>query len=225
MTVGGEPFLVQNGLRQGCTIAPTLFILLVIDSWLSRCHVAGVEVQFKLGGKLVEERTRRPNSFVLSECFFVDDTALVCSCREDMVLAARTFDEIATKYGLTLSVPKTKLLVAGLGLANDDLAPLELNGGVVEVVNQFKYLGSLVEACGGVVGEVGCRIVQASKAFGSICVCCIRLDIGDQADGVPICSVGSVAVWCGNLGPAPRGWLVSWTSFTDAVSVAFWVYK
>ena len=103
MTVGGEPFLVQNGLRQGCTIAPTLFILLVIDSWLSRCHVAGVEVQFKLGGKLVGERTRRPNSFVLSECFFVDDTALVCSCREDMVLAARTFDEIATKYAWSYS--------------------------------------------------------------------------------------------------------------------------
>ena len=41
VTVGGgrsEPFLVQNGLRQGCTIAPTLFILyfgLVIDSWFS----------------------------------------------------------------------------------------------------------------------------------------------------------------------------------------------
>ena len=67
-----------------------------------------------------------------------------------------------TEYGLTLSVPKTKLLVVGLGLTNDDLAPLALNGGavveVVEVVEHFKYLGSLVEAYGGVVDEVGCRI-------------------------------------------------------------------
>ena len=31
----------------------------MIDSWLSRCHIADVEVQFKLGGKLVGERTRR----------------------------------------------------------------------------------------------------------------------------------------------------------------------
>ena len=93
-----------------------------------------MEAQFKLGGRLVGERTRRLNSFVLSECLFADDAVLVCSCREDMVLAASTF---ATEYGLILSAPKTKLLVAGLGLTNDDLAPLELNGGVVEVVEHF----------------------------------------------------------------------------------------
>ena len=161
VTVGGgrsEPFFIQNGLRQGCTIAPTLFILyfgLVIDSQCGWCTVVGVKVQFKLGGKLVEERTRRPNSFVLSECLFTDNAALVCSCRENMVLAARMFDEIATECVLTLSVPKTKLLVAGLGLTTDVLAPLDLNGGVVEVVEHFRYLGSLVEACGGLVGEVG----------------------------------------------------------------------
>ena len=68
-------------------------------------------MQFKLGGRLVGERTRRPNSFVLLECLFVDDAAVVCSSRENMVLAASTFDEVATEYGLTLSVPK--LLVAG----------------------------------------------------------------------------------------------------------------
>ena len=45
-------------------------------------------MQFKLGGKLVGERTRRPSSFVMSECLFTDDAALVCSCRENMVLAA-----------------------------------------------------------------------------------------------------------------------------------------
>ena len=97
--VGGrrsEPFFVGNDLHQGCTIAHTLFILyfgLVIDSWRSQCTVAGVTVHFKLDGKLVGERTRRPNSFVLSECLFVDDAALICSCREDMVLAARIFDD------------------------------------------------------------------------------------------------------------------------------------
>ena len=37
-----------------------------------------------------------------------------------MVLAARIFDKVAGKSGLTLSVPKTKLLVAGTGLTSDD---------------------------------------------------------------------------------------------------------
>ena len=33
-----------------------------------------------------------------------------------MVLTARMFDEVARELGLTLSGPKTKLLVAGIGL-------------------------------------------------------------------------------------------------------------
>ena len=82
-------------------------------------------MQLKLSGKLIEERTRRPNSFILSECLFADDAALVCSCREDMVLAVRTFDEVATKYSLTLSVPKKKLLVAGLDLATNGSIEIE----------------------------------------------------------------------------------------------------
>ena len=39
---------------------------------------------------------------------------------------------------------------------------------MVEVVEQFKYLGSLVEARGGVVGEVNHQIAQACRAFGSL---------------------------------------------------------
>ena len=36
-----------------------------------------------------------------------------------MVMAARIFDKVATENGLILSVPKTKLLVAGIGLTDD----------------------------------------------------------------------------------------------------------
>ena len=84
-----------------------------------------------------------------------------------MVLAARIFDEIVTEDDLTMSVPKTKLQVAGIGLTVDDLAPVELAVGVVEVVEQFKYLGSLVEVRDGVVSEVSHKTAQACRAFGT----------------------------------------------------------
>ena len=165
---------------------------------------------FKLGRKLCLERIKRPSSFVLSKCLFPDDATLagVLLYRRYMMLAVRIFYEVATENGFIQSVPKTKLLVAGIGLTNDDLASLELDGDLVEVVEQFKYLGSLVEACGGIVCEVSCRIIvaQVSRDFGSLastwfCVYCIRFDNEDQVDNVPLCSVGSVTVCVLKSGP------------------------
>ena len=144
VAVGGEeapPFQVRNGLCQGCTIAPTLFILyfeLVIQCWLSCCDAAGFEVLYKVGGKLVGERTRRSSLFVITECLFTDDAALICSSRADMVIAARIFEEVTAEFGLTLSIPKTKLLVAGVNLTVENVASLE-SGGSVEVVKEFKH--------------------------------------------------------------------------------------
>ena len=79
------------------------------------------------------------------------------------------------------------------------MAPLVLDGGIVEVFEQFKYLGSLVEASSGAV-EVSYRIAQASRTFGSqhdsgFTVSDLTMET-NQEDGVPIHSVGSIAVWC-----------------------------
>ena len=89
-----KPFSFHSGLHQGCTITSTLFILyfvVVIDRWLRQCQAASMEVRFTMDENLIGERTRRPSSFVLSECLFADDAALLCSCRGNMVLAARIF--------------------------------------------------------------------------------------------------------------------------------------
>jgi len=175
VSVGGEdttPFEIKNGLHQGYTIAPTLLILYfeqVFKCWLHRCDAVGVKVLYKIGGKFIGECTRKPSLFVISECLFADDAALICASRSDMVIAARVFEEVTAEFGLTLSIRKTKLLVAGANLTVNDVAPLKLGGGSIEVVKELKYLGSVIEACGGVSGEVNCRIAQASKIFGHLC--------------------------------------------------------
>ena len=43
------------------------FIDLVVHCWLSRCLAVGVVVQYRIGGKLVREQTRRPLSFIVCE--------------------------------------------------------------------------------------------------------------------------------------------------------------
>ena len=57
---------------------------MVIGEWRSRCQPFGVEVLYKCGGKLVDERTRRPSSMVVTECHFADDAAVVGETRESI---------------------------------------------------------------------------------------------------------------------------------------------
>ena len=174
VTIGGctsATFSVTNGLRQGCTIAPTLFALYlnrVIECWWGRCKSLGVKVFYKYGGKLVGERTRKPLSFEITELLFADDGVMVCCTRKDMEEAARVFDEVAAEFGLTVSVIKTKLLVVGCDLEEEDLAPLYIRGQLVEQVQSFKYLGSFVETSGSVLLDVQDKIGRASWVFGAL---------------------------------------------------------
>jgi len=112
----------------------------------------------KHGGKLVGERTRKPLNFEITELLFTDDSVIVCCTRQDMEEATRVFDEAAAEFGLTVSVVKTKLLVAGCNLEEEDLY---IRGQLVEQVQSFKYLGSFVDASGSVALDMQGKIGMA----------------------------------------------------------------
>ena len=72
---------VRNGLRQGCTLAPTLFniyISAVVANWQIESPEAGVAVLYKHGRKLVGDRTAkaRLSEVKVTETQFADDAAL-----------------------------------------------------------------------------------------------------------------------------------------------------
>ena len=88
----------------------------------------------------------------ITELLFADDGVIVYCTRQGMEEAARVFDEVIAEFGLTMSVVKTKLLVAGSNLEEGDLQlpPLYIRGQLVEQVQSLKYLGSFVDASGSV---------------------------------------------------------------------------
>ena len=74
----------------------------------------------------------------------------------------------ASSLGLTVSFPKTKFMVVGAVVSVDDHQPLAVGGGLIEWVDLFPYLGSVIEDKGSIDAEVDRRIANASRAFGAL---------------------------------------------------------
>ena len=71
------------------------------------------------------------------------------------------FVDVASKWGLTVSIAKTKGMVIGSHCTPTDILPVQLEGGPIEIVQEFTYLGSSISRDGEVKGEVKCRIGKA----------------------------------------------------------------
>ena len=69
--------------------------------------------------------------------------------------------EGAGEWGLTVSI--------NVGEKHDDnTAPLQVEGGEIEMVEQFTYLGSIMSRDGDVMDDIKARIAKASRDFGCL---------------------------------------------------------
>ena len=60
-----------------------------------------------------------------------------------IVKATVELDKVVRACGLTISILKTKLLVSGRNITQNDLDPISIGGGTIETVSSFHYLGSV----------------------------------------------------------------------------------
>ena len=61
---------------------------------------------------------------------------------------------VSKDFGLTLSIPKTKVMAVEREVMADDRAPINIGGEEIEAVNEFPHLGSKIESTGRVTLEV-----------------------------------------------------------------------
>lgn len=112
-------FDIENGIRQGCTLSPTLFKMIsykIMREMGNRCE--GV----------------RYNEIKINSLFYADDGLILETSIEKAEKAIKNLREIAEEYGLEINKEKSKIIQ--FGIKN---GVKEIDG--IEVTNRIRYLG------------------------------------------------------------------------------------
>ena len=132
-----ELFKILNGVLQGDTLAPYIFVI-VLDYALRKA-ITGREEQ--LGFLLESRKSRCYPAKYMTDLEFADDIMLVSNDITQAQKLLTCVEICSSEIGLQLNVKKTKCMV--FNGANPNFQKLYTCGGkVVEVVEDFKYLGS-----------------------------------------------------------------------------------
>ena len=143
-----EAFQVRTGVRQGCLLSPFLF-LLAID-WVMKTSTSDKRngIQWTLWSQL-------------DDLDFADDLALLAHTQQQMQEKTNIVTENSTRLGLNIHKGKTKFLKVNA----ENTSPITLNGEALEEIEEFTYLGSIVNKKGGSDADVRARIGKARTAF------------------------------------------------------------
>ena len=149
-----------------------LYTILVMECLQARVEDVGrvgVNLRYKYDHKLFKRYTRNAVEKKFTGCFFAGDGALLASTRSGAERAVGEYQAVCTEFFLTLSISKTTYLVTGRETVGNDQSLIKVNGGEINSVDEFQYLGSRIATSGRMDGDVEMRIAQTSRAFGALC--------------------------------------------------------
>lgn len=142
-------FEVRNGLRQGCTISPLLFII-YMDKLIKSANLRG---NVALG------------SNIISALAYADDLVLFGSSEEELQNSVKDLQAACTDFGMTISSSKTQVMHVG---KTPTTIQCELNGNLLEQVSQFKYLGCIFSEDGKFDKEFDHRRMNGNKVVAQL---------------------------------------------------------
>ncbi|CAH8613849.1 unnamed protein product [Schistosoma guineensis] len=165
--------ITSSGVRQGCLLSPFLFNFVVdvlLEITLSSSKFPGVELL--PGDSLVDLE-------------YADDIVLFGEDADKMQSLLTTLSNNASMFGMRFSPSKCKMLLQDWVALTPELM---IGSEVVERVDRFTYLGSLISPCGLVCDEISARIQKARLAFANLRHLWRRRDIRLSTKGRVYCA-------------------------------------
>jgi len=161
-----EKFRIDTGFKQGCVLAPNLFNL-YIDSVVR--HIIevidefGLKVSYKIDGQL---RVVKPSHEMLVWILlYADDIALVGSNAVDLSKGVTAIADVTSQWGMDISIGKTKLMVIARKSSELPQPIVVIQGQQMEIVDKFKYLGSMICSDNSLDAEISHRLGCAMCSF------------------------------------------------------------
>jgi len=156
---------VRNGVRQGCVLSPTLF-LLILDRVMKRVtglRERGIQLSMK---EILEDPDYADDIFLLAQRF--------CDTEENL----KRPKEEADLVGLHININKMK----GVGVNTSNMQKFRLEETEIKEVGSFVYLGSVVSESGGTEEDVASRIKKTSGVFVQLCPVWRNLNISKEVE-------------------------------------------
>ena len=141
-------FQIGKRVRQGCILSPYLFNFYA--EYIRRN--AGLE-EAQAGIKIARRN--------INNLRYADDTTLMAESEELKSLLMKVKEE-SEKVGLKLNIQKTKIMASG------SITSCQIDGGTVETVSDFIFLGSKITADGDCSHEIKRRFLLGSKAMTNV---------------------------------------------------------
>ena len=169
-----DPFVISNGVKQGCVLAPVLFNLFFtcVLRQAARDLEEGVYIRYRYDGSIFDLRRLAARTKTLSslirEALFADDCALMAHKADDLQLMLNKFAEASKQFGLTISLGKTEVLVQPAPGSDTPKPAIVIDDTELKTVDSFKYLGSVISSDGSLDSEIAARISKASQALGRL---------------------------------------------------------
>lgn len=163
------------GVKQGDVLAPVLFNIFISTVMTlaqnSLNAEDGIQLEYRLDGSLFNIRRLQAHTKTtirqIIELQYADDAALISYTPQSMQHILVVFSNIYRALGLQINARKTEIMFYNAG-PNQEAPIFSLDGTRLQIVTNFKYLGSVVTPSGRIDEDVLDNFNKAARSSGRL---------------------------------------------------------